>query len=355
MKQKKTMMHHRWPFWGGLPILLIVLIGCRDDGNTGQDENSDGSGTGAGANGENGEFPEDDVCVNLNISLEERPVKMMILQDVSRSMENDNKWGQAQNALNTLLAQYESEISFGFDAFPNYETCGVSDPLLVDTALNNASNIASILPTLSLTLGTPLYRAMQNFTNSTYAPVFSLPDMDRYLLIVSDGGDTCYNSDEMSTAATPAQLGQLTEELLDLHGIHTFVIGFGLGTGDHESGESLNAIADAGGMLDEYIEVQDEAELTSALTSIGASVVSCTYHIGTYDPEEVDLDLVNVYIDDEAVPRDADCAQGKGWWWTDDSRTAIEFCDDACDLVESGDADEVTIRIMCNEGQVVVV
>jgi hypothetical protein len=159
----------------------------------------------------------------------------------------------------------------------------------------------------------------------------------------------------VSSAATPEQLGALTEQLLNDHGINTFVIGFGLGTGQNEDGDSLNAIARAGGMLDNYIEVQDEAELTAALTDIGASVVSCTFDLSDQDPEEVNLDLVNVYFNGNyPVPMDKDCGGGMGWTWTDDSRTAIEFCDSACGAMQAGDVSDVSIKIMCTVDEVII-
>ena len=294
--------------------------------------------------------PETDpeICATLRTFIEARPVKMMILQDISASMIDNDKWNQAQNALNTLLTQYDDSIEFGFDVFPNLLMCNVSSPIIMDTAPNNAQNIISLFPLL-------MPKAMQNFTDTTYAPNFLSANMDRYLLIVSDGGDTCYNTDIMNNRATPEQLSSLTKELLNDYGINTFVIGFGLGDGMNEDGDALNAIAKAGGMLDEYIEVQNEEELTSALTDISASIISCFYEIGKQDPEEVDLDLVNVYFDGTAVPRDDGCAKALGWTWTDDTRTAIELCKESCAILQSGNVGDISIEIMCSRQEVIVV
>jgi hypothetical protein len=348
-------------------LLLVVLMAsgmifsCRDDesesGPGGQDGRPGGDGN--GSDDGNGEYETDfsnyEVCQHADVSPEARPVRVMILQDLSSSMNDNNKWGQAQNALTTLLNRYKTEIEFGFDSFPNKQTCYVGDPVKMDCAANGAEKIIEeVLPILDTMTSTPLYKALLNFLDPTYAPVFSGRDMERYLLLVSDGGDTCHLNNETVASATPAEVGAVAEQLLDDLDIKTLVIGFGLGTGQYEDGEALNAIAKAGGVLDEYIEVQDEAELTAALTNVGASVVGCVFDIIVENPEEVDLDLVNVMFDDTPVPRDDNCAGKQGWSWANDERDAIEFCQASCDKLKSGAVDTVTVDIMCSEGDVVV-
>lgn len=356
------------------------------DTDTDADTNTDTSGS---------DDTEPEVCATLSTSIEARPVKMMILQDISMSMgyapgsdtqdPNDNKWIQAQAALSTMLRTYEGDLQFGFDGFPNPATltstsneiilsCNVADPLYQDSALNNAQNIIDIFPTIELEYGTPLYKAMQNFEGDTYAPDFSRRDMDRYLLIVSDGGDTCTENgdyvlsenDSEALAATPELLAELTSRLLADYGVKTFVIGFGIGDGASEDGDALNAIALSGGVLDPaivntqdppyYIQAQNEVELTAALDNIGASVVSCTYGIGEHAPQEVNLDLINVYFNETSpVPQDENCDAGIGWWWTDDSRTEIQFCNYACEHLQSGMVEDISIKIMCSDNDVIVI
>ena len=67
------------------------------------------------------------------------------------------------------------------------------------------------------------------------------------------------------------------------------------------------------------------------------------------------LNLVNVYFDGVPVPRDEGCVAGQGWTWTDNSKTALEFCEDACTSLESGDVTDIAIEIMCSEDQLVVI
>ena len=83
--------------------------------------------------------------------------------------------------------------------------------------------------------------------------------------------------------------------------------------------------------------------------------VTCTYDIGEYDEEEVNLDYVNITFDDTPVPRDDDCANGTGWTWTDDKRTQFEFCEAACDALTGNSVDHVSVTIACNPDDVVIV
>jgi hypothetical protein len=323
------------------------------DGDTDTDSDSD-SDTDSDSDADSDDSDTHEVCETLSVSIEGRPVKMMILQDLSSSMNDNNKWGQAQSALTNLLTRYENAIHFGLDVFPSGGECIVSDPLVMDCGVNGAVDIISLLPSLSPLRSTPLHLALSNFADPTYAPDFSAPDMERYLLLVSDGGDTCGTTGNGSSASA-AELSDVARSLREAQGIQTIVIGFGLGNGQYEDGTALNAIAVAGGVLNEYIEVQDEAELTAALSDVGASIVGCVYDIGSRDSEEVNLDWVNVYFDGEALPRDDGCTQNTGWRWVDDSREAIEFCENACDALKNGDVTDVSVEIMCSESDVVVI
>ena len=92
------------------------------------------------------------------------------------------------------------------------------------------------------------------------------------------------------------------------------------------------------------------------MESIGTEFsVSCTYDIGEQDPEEMNLDMVNVRFDSVAVPRDDDCAAQTGWHWADEERTVIEFCKSACATLKSGAVSEISGEIACTPEDIVIV
>jgi hypothetical protein len=176
--------------------------------------------------------------------------------------------------------------------------------------------------------------------------------VESYLVVVSDGADNC-DAPGVRGGYDPDEFAALGARLYADMGIMTIVIGFG---GEAEP-DQLNAIAANGGTeFTEFFDAEDGDALRAALDTIGESVhVSCTFEIGSFDPSEVNLNLVNVYFDDAPVPRDEGCAAGQGWTWTDDSRTTLEFCEDACTALESGDVTNIAVEIMCSEDQVIVV
>ena len=154
---------------------------------------------------------------------------------------------------------------------------------------------------------------------------------------------------------TATQFADLTSQIVEKTGISVFAIGFG----DGVDADQLNAIAQNGGTdFTTYFDAADGTALETALNTIGESVhVSCSFEIGTFDNKKVDLNLVNIYFDGTGVPRNDNCAVegGEGWTWTDDTRTAFEFCENTCDALQSGDAEDLSIEIMCSEEQIIVI
>jgi hypothetical protein len=225
----------------------------------------------------------------------------------------------------------------------------------LDVALDNGAAILDTLDSYAPSNATPLLLAMQNFTDASYAPVFLNGEADSYLVIISDGMDTCGAEGVFNRngATTPGELAGVATDLLEVFGIRTIVIGFGEGA----EPDQLNAIAEAGGTeFVTYFDAQDGDQLAEALNTIAETVlVTCQFQIGTFDEDVVDLDLVNVYLDDEPIPRDDGCAVGVGWSWADDQRTSIVLCDEACDILETTIVDEIRVEIACTEDELIIV
>ena len=311
---------------------------------------------------------DSDVCHDVTSEITEVPTRVMLLEDKSQSMEEQDKWNLAKNAIEGMVREFNQDIEFGIDLFPISATildltCEVGESVLLDVALVNSDAIMSILDGQTPGGVTPLYLAMMNFTEANYAPIFLNGEAQSYLVIISDGEDTCGEETltidlggipiELPVAATTDQLTDVTSELLINHDIKTIVIGFG----DAIDANQLNAIAAQGGTeFTQYLNASNGDELADALKSIGDKVVvSCRYDLGNLDREELNLDLVNVYFDGVAVPRDDGCQSGIGWSWIDDSRQIIEFCEQACAMLESQQVSEIAIKIMCREEKVIVI
>ena len=336
-----------------------------DDDDSSGDSDSDGDSDADSDDDDNDDDDNDDndeeeeeICAETNIEIEVVPVNMMLLQDVSGSMVNDDygnpapeptKWTQAKNAINSMLENFADEINFGIDRFPNDDQCGVTNAALSDTLPDNADNINSILGTIFPVGATPILLSMQNYTDANHAPIFTSADSASYLVVISDGADTCGQSGmAMFDQASPQQLTTVTTNLLTNFDIKTFVIGFGAGAEPTQ----LNAIAAAGGTeITEYIDAVNEEQLADELANIAAAVVSCVYEFNIEEEEnEVDMDEVNVQFDGEDLLYNQDCAtetEELTWTWVDEEQTQFEFCEAACDELEEGEVEEITITVGC--------
>jgi hypothetical protein len=352
-------------------VLVTALLGCEgsdraaddDDGTGGSDTDTemDGGGdadtdadTDSDSDGDGGDT---DVCDGQDFAIERTPVRLMILQDMSNSMNGpegapQSKWEQAQVALTTMLASFGGQnIEFGFDVFPDgseppaITDCGVKAPIIVDAEPGKEQDIIDLLPSQDAHGSTPLHCELKKFTEANYAPKFLAPGVDKYLLVVSDGADTCGTQCMYLPGATAAQLGAITAKLLSTKDIKTIVIGFGEDVAGAE--DQLNAIAAAGGTpFDTFIPCADQAALEDALVQISGTVVSCIFDLE--DPNAAaDPDKVNFYFDDEVVGYDEGCAKGTGWQWANTEHTKVEFCDEACDRLKSGDVATVSAKFGC--------
>ena len=289
----------------------------------------------------------------------------MLLEDKSYSMVDNGKWRMALSAIDEMATAYGNQISFGLDLFPrstdNNKTsalCRVGQSAISDVAPASAAAITDELSDWDPSGGTPLLLAMLNYTDVSYAPVFLDGSGGSYLVIISDGKDTCGQSGVFSfdgPGATPEQLAAVTTNLKNLFGIRTIVIGFGEGA--DEGPDQLNAIAQAGGtQFTTYLEASNGDELKAALSQIAESVVvSCEFHVGSFQSSNVDFNRVVVTFDGDQVGRDDGCKQNEGWTWTSEAHTTIEFCETACDQLEAGGVQQVKVVLACSEADVEIV
>lgn len=233
-----------------------------------------------------------DLC-NAEEFVPNRPVYIMLLQDMSLSLTVDvdgkSKWQHAKDALTSILTDpvyKDIGIRFGFDYFPDTSVnrnaankpvygCGVDDPVVVDADLNTDAQIIEWINSNEPNGATPLYCAINKFNDPNYAPKFINANGDRYLMVISDGADACgidcASNEDMQQFASEDQLAQVTSQLRDQigqgggqEGIRTVVIGFGDSVAPHE----LNAISQAGGILDEYLDARTSEDLQRAFKTV---------------------------------------------------------------------------------------
>jgi hypothetical protein len=334
-------------------LMAIALFGCGvepdqdDDDNPGTDTDTDTDGdsdtdadsdadTDSDSDGDSG--PDtDDICDEQNIEITKDPAQVLILQDHSSSMAGGN-WDIARNAIYSLLTTFEdTSLEFGLDTFPDptVSGCYVDAPVVIDCGPDTETAIADALEGMTTVSMTPLYDALNNFTDPDYAPGCTATPYNKYILLIADGEDSC-------SSPSVSDFVSLTSLLVELD-IKVIVVGFNV----VYVAETLNAIAANGGTtFTTYLNASDEPTLTAALATIGTSIIDCVFTIDEPDAS-ANPDLVNFYFDGELLYMDEDCSSGSGWRWVNDEHTQVEFCADSCQEIKDDLVDTITATFGC--------
>ena len=333
-----------------LSTTLIFAVGCGKSpklSSSGSDSGTDGdSDSDADSDADSDSDSDTDtgtgeaICDELDFDIEVTPVRLVFLLDKSGSMSG-TKLQQVKDAVNNILGIWAGgQIEFGLDFFASDDYCAVHSTIPIPPAFGTETAITNTVNGLPADSYTPTEESMLNYLIPGYAPGFPEAGIGSYLVLVTDGSPNCSSGDAASFTTT-------TQSLLAL-GIKTIAIGF-----DYNS-QSLNNVAANGGMAAPYdvpILVSDSTTLQNAFNDIAGSVVTCIYDIVITN--EVDYDSVNFFFIDSSgietvVPYDADCSTGFAWRWVDEAtHKQIEFCPDACDLLQGGDVEEIKGEFGC--------
>jgi hypothetical protein len=252
---------------------------------------SDGSGY------EEVDCPEGQEC-NPESGICEFPclLRVLILLDQSGSMsepETNPKWNQARTALSTLMSsETAAEVEFGLASFPSDGNCATDGIVIHPVPDADASIVDSYFTSNSPYGNTPLVESLEFFTSDTTANLND-PDYHNYILVVSDGMDSCYTDldacvlgcmtsptpliciaecEAAAAAVTVPALRMYTSHLREDLEIRTFVVGFGADVSDEE----LSAIAEEGGTeLGTWLAASDVSELVVAFETALEEMWEC--------------------------------------------------------------------------------
>jgi hypothetical protein len=220
-------------------------------------------------------------------------LRVFVLIDQSGSMGGDThptKWEQARTAMTELVAaESAASVEFGLGVFPSGgESCGTSAQVVYPIPVDPVDLIDQYFGSHSPSGNTPLLAALQFHVVDTAANLND-PAYYNYLLVISDGADTCYDDhcevecglfdircltecEERAELEVITELAGTTDLLHRSLQIRTFVIGFGEGV----SPEELDAIALNGGTeLGRWLVASDVTELSAAFDQILAEMLEC--------------------------------------------------------------------------------
>ena len=342
--------------------------------------------------GNDADIDSDDACESEPFEAFAEPVRVMLLLDQSSSMVESSwgghdHWSEVRTALTELLSEARiDDFQFGMDPFPDADlayledchddccqdsvcfqsellrcmnmatrcnrSCNTDLPPWVPLAEASISGTQIIeylnLDVVPLSFGlTPIVDQMRYYLadHSAEMPAFYSNDGNSYLVIATDGQDTCEGDrdDPDNVRRVTSELEEVTSDLVGTWGIRSIAVGFG-GL-FREIPDQLNAIAANGDTeFDSFFSVYRDGAFYAALDTIISSIGSCLYNID--DPDAVaHPDAVNFFFDGEIVGNDASCRDG--WRWVDSSHNQVEFCGASCACLREGEVMDVEGRFGC--------
>lgn len=343
----------------------------------------DGSGDGGALN-----------CGETKLEAAPPIVNVLLVVDRSSSMSFEpsgfgtTRWNALKAGLEAAVDAAKARVSFGIDFFPSTGSSGAattdacqtpqgSEVLVpIEPGESAAPKIADALadnPPPESGASTPtaaaLRHALAYFTEGAGADL----DGERYVLLATDGGPNCnasafpdgcgadactVNIDEVCPVANCCNSSALAADCLDEDGaveaveslleagVKTFVVGIP-GTEAYEG--TLDAMAVAGKVPNSdappsYYAVSEAGgveALSATLTRITTGLItSCRLELEKNPPVE---GLVNVVVDGEKIPRDAD-----GWDFDKAaSPWTVVLQGETCERVENAGAEDVIITFGC--------
>jgi hypothetical protein len=274
--------------------------GAGGSGNVGVGASSGaGSSSGVGlSSGSGGDVGIPTSCGQTNVPINAVPPDVLIIQDKSGSMNNDDsdsscnngcgansKWSQVSAALTQVVSNTDSQINWGLKFFSDNNACDGSGAPVVPVGANNGMMIANVIAMTSANGNTPTRDAVT--TGASY--LTGLTDTNpKYILLATDGLPNCpvgcasmsHPSNSCTMTDNPnedsAAAGAIASALSS--GIKTFVIGVG---NVSSAQNTLNTFAMMGGLAQSgastsYYAATDPTALEAALNALVGAVFSCT-------------------------------------------------------------------------------
>jgi hypothetical protein len=383
------------------------------DGNSNGNGNGAGAGNGVGAGDSSGAFMSGTgggntgssgvggACASSHFEGKLSPLDIYIMLDKSGSMDDDNKWVNTTNALQTFVQSPEvAGIGVGLQLFPingppppacnqctdcncifacgcnsctcinnvctcsgTVDSCAVSDYATAAVEIaplpGNASAIIDVLNQTNPQGGTPTRPSLEGAISHARDWALSNPDHKVVVVFATDGEP----STSLCAPNTIPDAQQVAQDGLNgTPSIPTYVIGVGL------SLTSLNAIAAAGGTGTAYIidsGGNTTQQFIDAMNDIRESAgLDCEYQIPEPLPGEmIDFTKVNVqYIPGDGGPPEdilhaktaADCDPLHGGWYYDDNNnpTKILMCPATCAKIENDNQGKIDILLGCDTKEI---
>ncbi|MBL9106256.1 MAG: hypothetical protein JNL82_35360 [Myxococcales bacterium] len=293
------------------------------------------------------------------------------------------RWQSLYETVDFIVTGFEERMDFGAVLFPaidatkDYDAraCPVDADPTVPVGPDQGAVILGAIPAADNTAirgGTPAAAGIVTGVAGLATDDPAEADKPKYLIFITDGAANCPIEpvDAMDSSLFEIYDANLPVVVADAlgQGIPTYVVGIDIedvvsvtqkdGNPDATNTfEKLNEVAVAGGQArpgdEKFYNTANQVELQAALMSISELITSCTFELNKplldsqyVEKLEVDPDGPSPLL--YGLMQVTDCATESGWHFTDETRTAIELCGDACTLYkQTGD---VNIVFECQAG-----
>lgn len=288
---------------------------------------------------------DSNICEIVSVDAKPNPPRVMILQDLSSSLNSNGRWDALKAAMIQVVDTFDDVFSIGLvpfattilDGVTNDADCTVTRDHVIAPGQGNAEAIKNkvyLIESADLVGGTPTYEALVA-AREVLVDNDPLDGSQRVAILVTDGMPNCLDGNG-GGGSTPEDKERVTNEIKKLHdddNILVYIVAYDMGT---------NALMDqwaTNGGTSVYYPASNSDGLIAQMDTIKTGLIPCDY---TLEKEIVDPALVRVQIDGQSRPYN----EANGWILGADKKS-ITLIEGSCDKVRDGQPHEIAISVEC--------
>lgn len=300
--------------------------------------------------------PPTTTCDKLRVEATSIPARTMIVLDQSSSMNDENRWNAAREAMASVVTELQGSVAFGMVAYGTSRSCGSTSVDFVSAPrVGNAETILDYMDSHRPIGPTPTARALRLIAERSQSDRQDISSV----ILVTDGAPNCnYDLDPKTCVCSNSDLeacARLREEqthggycldddatvaavqALRQLGIETHVIGYSV----VEWADVLDRMA-AAGSGGRYIPVENAIELEASLASVAGGISTCSFELN--EPPQ-DQTYVRVALNEREVLHSSQV--DAGGWELDDKTVRLLGSD--CEEARTNPGAVLDVAVECEQ------